>query len=212
MTAGLTAIPTTPVVLRGISWSTYQGLMHDLEAEPAKRLTYDQGTLEIMVPSAPHERYKRCLGRLVEVVTEETNTEIASLGSTTSSREDLQKGLEADECFYIQNEARIRGKTVIDLTTDPPPDLVIEVDIKSSSLNRLAIYAALGIPEVWRYDGEALMIYRLRGEDYHPQESSEVLPLLQRSDIVRFMQATKTTGETTWIREFRHWVRQRLGE
>jgi Uma2 family endonuclease len=149
---------------------------------------------------------------MVEVVTEETNTEIASLGSTTWSREDLQKGLEADECFYIQNEAQIRGKTEIDLTTDPPPDLVIEVDITSSSLDRLAIYAALGIPEVWRYDGKDLTIYRLWAGDYRRQGASQVLPLLQRDDILRFMQTSQTMGETSWVREFRQWVKHRMGE
>lgn len=209
MTATLTA-PSRSMVLQGISWSTYQALIHDLEADPAKRLTYDQGTLEIMVPLPPHERYKSLLSRIVEVTTEETDTEIASLGSTTWSREDLQKGLEADECFYIQNERLVRGKDTIDLTVDPPPDLAIEVDNTSSSINRMAIYAALGVPEVWRFDGETLTLYGLEAGEYRPQEASTVLPLLQRADILRFLQASQTMGETTWVREFRQWVREQL--
>ncbi|UZQ53540.1 Uma2 family endonuclease [Trichothermofontia sichuanensis B231] len=99
------------MVLRGVSWATYQALIRDLESEPGKRLTYDQGTLEITVPLPPHEAYQSLLGRLVEVTTEETNVEIPSLGSTTWSREDLLKGLEPDECFYIQNELVVRGKS-----------------------------------------------------------------------------------------------------
>ncbi len=127
----MTAILTQPrdrVVLRGVSWTTYRALSQDLESEPGKRLTYDQGMLEIMVPLPPREAYKKLMGRLVEVITEETETEIRSLGSTTWRRDDLRKGLEADECYYIQHEQAVRGKAEIDLTIDPPPDLAIEVD------------------------------------------------------------------------------------
>lgn len=202
--------PSSLMVLRGINWSTYQALIHDLESEPSKRLTYDQGVLEIMVPLPPHERYKSLMGRIVEVTTEETATEIASLGSTTWSREDLQKGLEADECFYIQNELAVRGKEAIDLTVDPPPDLAIEVDHTQSSLNRLEIYAAIGVPEVWRFDGETLTLYRLINGQYQPQEASTVLPLLNRADILQFLQKSQTMGETSWARELRQWVRAKL--
>lgn len=211
--AGTTTVttPSNCMVLRGVSWTTYQGLICDLESEPGKRLTYDRGTLEIMVPLPPHERYKSRLSRMVEVTTEETETEIASLGSTTWSREDLQKGLEPDACYYIQNEPAVRGKDDIDLTQDPPPDLAIEVNNTSSSMNRMAIYAALGIPEVWRFDGELLTIYRLVEGEYAPWEHSEVLPLLQRGDMLRFLHSSQTMGETTWVREFRKWVRGKLG-
>lgn len=209
MTAALTT-PHSQVVLQTVSWTTYQALIHDLESEPGKRLTYDQGKLEIMVPLPPHEAYKSLLARLVEVTTEEAAVEIRSLGSTTWSREDLQKGLEADECYYIQHEQAVRGKDEIDLTVDPPPDLAIEVDNTSSSMNRMAIYAALGIPEVWRFDGETLTISHLVQGRYVAQENSEVLPILQRADILRFLQTSQTMGETSWIREFRQWVRTKL--
>lgn len=211
MTAAITA-PSTCMVLRGVSWSTYQGLIRDLESEPGKRLTYDQGTLEIMVPLPPHEDYKKRIGRMVEATTEELAIEVRSLGSTTWSREDLQKGLEPDQCYYIQNERLVRGKADIDLSQDPPPDLAIEVDNTRSSINRMTIYAALGVPEVWRFDGESLTIYRLVGGEYAPQEQSEVLPLLQRGDILRFLRASQTMGETSWVREFRQWVRAKLSE
>ncbi|NEQ45744.1 MAG: Uma2 family endonuclease [Leptolyngbya sp. SIOISBB] len=209
MTATLVT-PSNLMVLHGVHWATYQALIHDLEAEPNKRLTYSQGTLEIMVPLPPHERYKSLMGRLVEVTTEETVTEIASLGSTTWSREDLQKGLEADECFYIQNEQAVRNKDVIDLTVDPPPDLAIEVDNTQSSLNRLEIYAAIEVPEVWRFDGKLMTIYRLIEGQYQPQEVSAALPLLKRADILQFLQKSQTMGETTWVREFRQWVRRQI--
>ncbi|MGB3311238.1 MAG: Uma2 family endonuclease [Nodosilinea sp.] len=207
MTALLTA-PRSQVVLQGVSWATYQGLIRDLESAPGKRLTYDQGTLEIMVPLPPHEGYKKLLGRLVEVTTEETETEIRSLGSTTWSREDLSKGLEPDQCYYIQHEQVVRGKDDIDLTVDPPPDLAIEVDNTSSSLNRMAIYAALGVPEVWRFDGISLTIYALTNEEYQSQDASTVLPLLRQEDVQRFLQTSQTMGETSWVKAFRQWIRE----
>jgi Uma2 family endonuclease len=129
------------VTLQGITWQTYQSLVQDLESQPAKRLTYDNGMLEIFMPLPPHETYKRLLGRLVEIVTEELDLEIRSLSASTWSRKDLLKGVEADECYYIQNEAAVRGKMEIDLSMDPPPDLAIEIDISSPSLPRLPIYA-----------------------------------------------------------------------
>ncbi|HEY9740149.1 MAG TPA: Uma2 family endonuclease, partial [Coleofasciculaceae cyanobacterium] len=151
MTTTLTQSPNR-VLLRNISWQTYQDLLKDLEEQPGIRLSYDRGLLEIMAPSPPHENYKKVLGRFVETLTEELNIEIKSLGSLTCKREDLARGLEPDQCYYIQNEAVVRTLDEIDFNQDPPPDLVIEIDISSSSINRLSLYAALGVPEVWRYD------------------------------------------------------------
>lgn len=206
----IVTVPSNYMVLRGVSWTTYRALTRDLELESGKRLTYDRGTLEIMAPLPLHERHKSRLSRMVEVATEETETEIASLGSTTWQREDLQKGLEPDACFYIQNEGAIRGKDEIDLTQDPPPDLAIEVNHTSSSLDRLGIYAALGVPEVWRFAEGSLTIFCLQAGEYCPQERSRVLPLLQREDLLRFLQASQTMGETTWVRKFRQWVREKV--
>lgn len=210
MTATVIAPASNRMVLQGVSWTTYQALIRDLELEPGKRLTYDRGTLEIMAPLPPHERYKSRLSRMVEVTTEETETEIASFGSTTWNREDLQKGLEPDACFYIQNEQAVRGKDEIDLAKDPPPDLAIEVDHTSISIDRMAIYAVLGVPEVWRFDGKVLTIYSLLGGEYCPQAESEVLPLLRQEDLQRFLQTSQMMGETSWVRLFRQWVREQL--
>ena len=202
-------VPSHCMVLHDVSWSTYQSLIQDLGDDPGKRLTYDQGNLEIMVPLPPHEDYKKRIGRLVETTTEELAIEIRSLGSTTWNRKDLRQGLEPDQCYYIQNEERVRGKADLDLTVDPPPDLAIEVDNTYSSLNRLAIYAALGVPEVWRFDGKTLTLYRLEEGQYVIQETSTALPLLSQADILRFLQASQTMGETSWVRAFRQWVREK---
>jgi Uma2 family endonuclease len=125
------------VLLRGISWQTYQSLLKDFEQQPGIRLTYDRGLLEIMMPVDPHETYKKLIGRLIEAFTEEMNIEIRSLGSRTCDREDLARGLEPDQCYYVQNEAIVRGKDQIDLRRDPPPDLAVEIDITTSSINQL---------------------------------------------------------------------------
>jgi len=198
------------VLLHGIRWSTYEALVRDLEADPAKRLTYDRGVLEIMVPLPPHEQYKCRVARLVIVTMEEMGIELASLGQTTWKRQDLQQGLEPDQCYYIQNEPSVRDRADIDLNVDPPPDLAIEIDNTRSSLDRLQIYAALGVPEVWRYDGATLTIYHLVAGNYCEREDSVALPVLKRRDILRFLQARQPSGENAWAREFRRWVREEL--
>lgn len=207
------AVTLTPardrIVLGGISWHTYQNLVLDLESEPGKSLTYDRGTLEIMVPLDEHEEYKKILGRLVETTTRLMKIEVRGLGSRTWSREDLQRGLEPDECFYIQNEAVVRNKK-IDLSVDPPPDLAIEIDITSMSLDRLAIYAALGVPEVWRFDGEVLKIYGLVGNEYRIRESSLALPLLSAEAIADILQQSKHLGQNALFDQVENWLRERM--
>jgi len=197
-------------ILKGIRWQTYQALIHDTEQQPGKRFTFFHGTLEIMIPLPIHEIYKKLIDRLIVVTIEELNLEIRSLGSTTLSREDLAQGLEPDECYYIQNEVAIRGKTDINLNSDPPPDLAIEIDITSSSLNRLSIYAALGVPEIWRYDGKNLTIYQLNQGEYQTQENSQVLPILNRTDILSFLAQYQNLGETGLMRTFRQWLKQQI--
>jgi Uma2 family endonuclease len=204
--------PINITILSGIQWDTYQNLVRDLESQPGMRLTYDDGILEILMPLPPHERYKKLLGRFVEVITEELGIEICSLGSTTWTREDLHKGLEADECYYIQNELLVRGKDTIDLNIDPPPDLVIEVDSTSSSMNRLGIYAALGVPEVWQYDRDSLTIWSLVNQAYQPREVSAVLPMFDIVVLRSFLELSQTMGETSLIRHVRQWVREQLNK
>jgi len=207
MMTAMISLPKDSMILRGIHWDTYQSLVRDLESEPSKRLTYDNGVLEIRMPLSPHERYKKWLGRLVEIITEELDWEIASLGSCTWSREDLRKGLEPDECYYLQNEAMVRGKMLIDLSVDPPPDLAIEVDSTSSSLDRMGIYAALGVAEVWRYDFERFSIVVLREGYYQDAERSLALPMVTREMIAHWLELAATMGETRWAKQVRLWVR-----
>ena len=210
MTTTLLPQNTHRVLLENISWQTYQALLKDVEEQPGIRLTYDCGNLEIMAPLDPHEAYKKLLGRLVEAATEELNIEIRSLGSRTCSREDMARGLEPDQCYYIQNELAVRGKKQLDLNQDPPPDLVIEIDITNSSMNRMRLYEALQVSEVWRYDGSQLIVYCLENEKYQIRDRSEALPQLVPSQLVRFLKLAETMGETSLIRSFREWVRSQV--
>lgn len=198
------------VLLSNVSWETYERLLEDHLDSSAPRFTYDRGMLEILSPSSEHERFNRRIAQLVLAATEEMGVE--DLGSTTFRREDLESGFEPDSCFYVQNEARVRGKDRIDLTVDPPPDLVIEVALTHPSINRLPIYARLSVPEVWRYDGTRLQILKLENAAYAEVPESVVLPSLKRSTLDRLIEQSKSMGRTAWLREVRGSVRKSSGQ
>lgn len=198
--------PTTqPIILAGVGWTTYACLLADFGDSHAARLAYDQGTLEIMTPSFAHERLKSLLTDLVVALATGMDLDFASAGSTTFTRQDVGRGFEPDASFYVQQVAAIRGHTTIDLTTDPPPDLVIEVDITHPSLNKLPIYAAIGVPEVWRYDGQQVIIYRRVGDTYKPVETSTVLTEVTRHDIMRLLEISHQIPRAAWIRQMQTW-------
>lgn len=199
------------VLLGNVSWSTYLALVEDSE-NPRGRMAYDQGVLEIMAPSAQHENVKTLIGRMVETFTLELAIEIRSVGSTTFKRVDLEKGIEADECYYIESTAAIRDIEEIDLTIHPPPDLAIEIDISRRSHMKLRIYAALQIREVWRYDGAEIQVLVLRDGEYEKAEQSKVLPRFPVAKALELVQQRRTLGETELINRFRMWVQEQLGK
>ena len=195
------------VVLHNIAWSTYEAIVAE-NRNPGTRFTYDRGMLEIMSPSEEHERFKRLIGRMIETMTEELEIPIRSAGSTTWKSEIREQGLEPDECYYVANESRVRGRREVDLAVDPPPDLAIEVEITSSWIDKVPIYAGLGIPEVWRYDGKTLQVEQLQPDGtYARQDQSSAFPFLPLAEIPQFLERCDATDETTWIRSFRQWVR-----
>ena len=210
MTATLIPSQSSGILLKNISWKTYESLLNELTQQGKIRLTYDRGNLEIMTPSAPHEKSGELLGNFVEVLTDELNVDICSLGSLTCKRQDLARGLEPDKCYYIQNEDVVWNKEQIDLNEDPPPDLAIEIDITRSSIDRLELYASLGVPEVWRYDAKRLIIYQLEGNEYEESEVSPTFPFLLKSEMLRFWELKKTTEEKALLRLFREWVRSKI--
>ena len=198
------------VVLYGVTWSTYEALLAETDRS-GTRFTYDRGMLEIMSPSEQHERFKKLIGRMIETLTEELGIPIRSAGSTTWKSEIKQQGLEPDECYYLANEPRVRGRREADLSVDPPPDLALEVEITSRWIDKMHIYANLGIPEVWRYDGKTLRTEQLQSDgSYLPQSRSTALPLMPLTELGRFLDRRDTTDETSWIRSFRQWVKANL--
>lgn len=193
-------------MLDGVSWEQYEQLLRDLGDRPI-RVTYDRGKLEIMAPLLNHERWKKYFARLIEVMCEELDFDIETAGSTTFKRKDLDQGLEPDECYYIQHADAIRGKSELDLTVDPPPDLVIEVDITSKSITKEPIYADLGVPELWRHDGRRLSVLRLRDGRYCRADASGVFPFLPMDQFLQYVVRLASERQQKVLREFRAWVR-----
>jgi Uma2 family endonuclease len=198
------------VLLSGIDWQTYSRLLRLLGERPL-HLTYDRGELEILTLSPEHERYKHLIGRLIEALADELAVAIAGFGSMTFCRKRKRRGLEPDECYWVANEPLIRGKYHLDFRVDPPPDLVVEVDVTSSSLNRMSIYAALRVPEVWRFDGRAMTFHELQANGkYSPIPRSNAFPIVASSDLEAFLALMDQLDETNVIRQFRAWVRQKI--
>jgi Uma2 family endonuclease len=210
MTATLTPPEqvTQKVILDNITWETYQRLMDERGERPQPRYAYDRGRLEIMVTSYEHENLKHMIDMLVELLAGEWDLDIEAAASTTFQREDLAQGFEPDASFYLQHAARIRGKKQIDLDTDPPPELVIEIDITHPSLNKFPIFAGLGIPEVWRYHRQALMIFKLEGETYQAQAESELFPGVTGEDLTSLISGSQGMKRPEWLRSVREWARQ----
>jgi Uma2 family endonuclease len=197
-------------VLHNITWETFEALLRDTGEHRGSRFAYDCGTLEIMTPLFEHENPKSNFGNFIIALAEELDIEIRSAGSTTLKRRIANRGIEPDNCYYIQNELAIRGRETLNLETDPPPDLAIEIDITSSSVNKFGIYSALGITELWIYDGQDLKFYQLVEGQYIECNFSIAFPLVSVSDISRFIQQSKTMGEIALLKSFRAWVRQKL--
>jgi Uma2 family endonuclease len=198
------------VVMYDADWKTYTCLLHIFAERPAWRLTYDRGVLEIMSPLKEHERGVILLDRFVAVLTEELNMPLQGAGSTTLRRRRKQRGLEPDRCYWIANEPKVRGKTDYKPQRDPPPDLAIETDVTSSSLNRMSIYATLRVPEVWRLEGNILTFSVLppQGKKYVQTSHSLAFPSITPADLLQFFPLLATHDDNAIVRQFRAWLRQ----
>ncbi|MCT7976520.1 Uma2 family endonuclease [Laspinema olomoucense] len=201
--------PGGQLLMTDVSWPMYEQLLEEYAGKPGVRINYSQGFLEIMVPLPEHEANKGMIGDLVKILMEEQDLDFWSLGSTTFKNEVMQQGVEADDCFYIENEAAIRVKKRIDLTVDPPPDLAIEIDITART--RFNNYEALGVGELWRFDGTKLEINVLQGGQYVQVSESPHFPGLPLSEVVpHYLEQSKVEGRNKAIKAFRAWVRERI--
>lgn len=198
--------PVQRLRLSFVAWSSYEAFLHAFDGRRL-RVTYDRGELEIMTISGEHEHYKYLLRRMIEMVAFVLHVSIVGGGSLTFRRESLERGLEADECYWIQNARRVHIKEY-DVATDPPPDLALEIDITSSSVPRMPIYAALRVPEVWRYDHNGLAVHHLgRNEQYTVKNRSRAFPFLPMDEIRSFLEKAATMEDADWLQAFHDWAR-----
>lgn len=199
--------PGCVVIHRDVSWEAYEQFL-DENAERRTPHSYVNGELRFMPPSAASEQPKKWLAQLVDALTEELVMPRRSLGSLTIKLDFAASGCELDEGCLIASARSIQGKRLYDYTTDAPPDLVLEIDITSPSLQRLPVYAALGVREVWVYDGEQLRVLALKPDkSYEVRESSAVFPTLPMPEFTAWIEKAYEIDETPWIRSFREWVR-----
>lgn len=199
------------VVLNDVSWEQFERLLKDFGDRPTPRLAYDNGTLEIMAPLPEHEHFKEVIGDAVKDIADELDIDYESYGSTTWRKRAAMAGLEPDNCFYFQNEKIVRGRTDLDLSQgDPPPDLALEIDVTSKSLNRFPIYARLQVPEIWCYDSGELKVYHLQADDYVEKTTSLALPQLPIQELPQLIEANRKAGRRAIRKAVREWVRTRL--
>lgn len=196
---------TGSVLLSNISWQTYQAMLDDMGDRSSVRLVYDQGVLEIRMPSDIHEAVNRLLARIVGVLAEELDFPLKEFGSVTLNCRDIKKGAEPDSSFYIQNADRIRGNK-INISVDPPPDLIIEVDITNSSARSFAVYQQLGISEIWRYTNGSVKIFQLQDGDYRECEFSSIFVMISGDILGYFLQMSSTENSTRVVRAVRQWL------
>jgi len=197
------------VTLHNISWCAYEQILDALGDSRAARLTYYQGMLEIMTPLEEHETSSEHIGMLIHLLTEELNLNIKSMASTTLKIPNSKVGAEPDKCYYIQNEPAVRGK-IVDLTIHPPPDLILEVDITHTDINKKQLYQEMKVPEFWRYNGTKLTIYLLQQGEYQESSTSATFPILTKSMVYEFLAQCKTHGETRTKRAFRRMLQEEI--
>lgn len=200
------------VVLHGISWQQFEDLLRDLGDHRAARIAYLEGELEIMTPLPEHEYFKETLGDAIKDIAEVLAVNYESYGSTTWKRELQQAGLEPDNCFFFQNESLVRGRLDLDLKRgDPPPDLALEIDLTSKSLNRFPIYARLGVPELWSYDEGELRIFQLQEQGYVRVERSQIFPALNISALPQLIETYRPQGRLALRQAVRNWAQDQVG-
>ncbi len=197
--------PGQRVILENVTWKELETIIAELGEHRAARIAYDKGILEIISPLAEHEFDKEIISDLVKALLEQLDVEFISLGSTTFKNQFMAQGIEPDQCFYIQNEAVIRGKKRLDLTIDPPPDLALEIDITSRT--HLNIYQSLQVPEVWRFENGILQINLLQNGVYVESKSSLNFPNLPLIEVIpESLQKSRTIGRNATLKAFRNWL------
>jgi Uma2 family endonuclease len=196
--------------LQNVAWDDYEHLLTQMESyHPGHRLSYDCGRLIIVSPSAEHELYKEFAHILIFILSEEGGLTIQTAGATTFKDKLLKKGLEPDTCVYVQNALRVIGKRRLKIGVDPPPDVAVEIDMSSDSIDKLPIYASMGVPEIWRYDGKVAHFYKLAGENYEVIRESIAFPGFNAQVFAQYLEQSLIEGQTAAAKAFRQMLRSR---
>jgi Uma2 family endonuclease len=195
--------------LPNVDWDEYEHLLSQMDTLPGHRLSYDRGRLTVVSPSTEHEDYKDFILGLARTLSDEMDLTLESRGTTTFRRKALKKGVEPDTCFYIQSAASVIGRRTFPNREYPPPDVVVESDMSNDSPGKFPIYAALGVPEIWRYDGVTTRFYELAGETYTPTQNSRAFPTLTANVVTQYLELNKTDGQTAALKAFRRMLRSR---
>ena len=193
------------ILLNDISWAEYEHFLEDFEQRPGWRLAYNGGKLEIMPPTPEHEEYSFSFHDFVRAICDRFDINLEGRRSATFRSEILEKGVEPDECYYIQSAEKVAGKK-FPKDKFPVPDIAVEVDVTTESLDKFPIYAALKVPELWVYDGKVLSFYELRRQKYHQITQSRALPQISAKDLTNFLETSRSEGQTAALKSFRRWL------
>jgi Uma2 family endonuclease len=199
--------PESTLLFHGVSWAEYRTLLGQMGDAAGARLSYSAGELEITKSSPRREKLKSSFGILLGALADELDLKLVCFGSATLTADAVEKGAEPDDCYYVTHAATVLSNEELDLSVDPPPDLAVEIDITHPSPDKLPIYAALRVPEVWRYDGKTLHFYRLTGDEYRPVTHSSLSPFLDAATLTGFIEMGHREDLVQTQRAFRAWVR-----
>lgn len=201
-------MPADSVLIQhGVSWNDYEELLDAVGEASSLRISYDEGTLQVMSPSSKHEFRAILIERLVDLLSIRQRIKVLFYGSTTIKKQREQKGAEPDACFYVQTADAVGTREQIDFNTDPPPDVVVEIDLHHESISKFPIYAALGVPELWRDDGETLTIYHLREGQYVLADASLALPILTSAVLTAFLGRSPKEDQYNIVLAFEDWLK-----
>ncbi|MBD2088449.1 Uma2 family endonuclease [Microcoleus sp. FACHB-1515] len=204
------------VILPDVSWQQFEMLLQELGDDRTSYLTFDRKRLELMTPTAEHQRCNQLIESLILLLADELNVSVSAEGAVLLKRADLLCATEPDSSYYLDRPAPL-DRRVVDLMRDLPPDLVVEVAITKSAINKLAIYAALEISEVWRYVTQAgeeallkgtLTFYQLQGDRYVETPNSQAFPMLTTDRVVQFLEHSDAIGLPQALRTLRAWVQE----
>jgi Uma2 family endonuclease len=200
--------PGALITLQDVAWDEYECILRQFDERPGVRLAYDHGRLQIMTLSPEHEGIANLFPYLIFVLAEESGIDFLSRGSMTMRKKDKLRGLEPDDCFYFRNFKRISGKKRLDLRKGPPPELAIEVDVTSGSMSKFAVFASLGVPELWRHDSEKVRFYRLIDDEHYSEiRRSDLFPFLTPGVLTKYLRKGESGGSVAMGKAFRTWVR-----